>query len=710
MKKVLVALITILFGYCSGVAQTETILLSSSMFDDDDQISLAALDGWIFKQGNNTAWAQPETDVRNWQKFKPTELSTKLADNEGRVEGWFRIKIKLDTSFRNIPVGISRQLWAAANIYIDGVLIESFGYTGTPYQAYNPNLKYARPVTLIPGQEHLLCIHFVDYETTLTQRELRLKPQNLQNLLSITGPEFNKNVTLKIRETYLLGSLSISVSFVLLLLFLLLLFMNPTEKIFQLTSILTLVVFLAAIGSFYGLIFSTSYSTEKIIFLITNGFSLPLMHALTLAITEWVLKKRLSWITISILILMPITSAIGHVFNISWPFGVVEITLLVYFLYLVVSSWKTIKKAEWTVVLAMTALTLGSLGWVFLHKYFLEDFNDIENLIKTLVLLSAPTFLLVYVSISYKQILMERQEEAKKVIRISEEKKQLLEQQNEMLEVQVTERTRDLEKSLTELKATQSQLIHAEKMASLGELTAGIAHEIQNPLNFVNNFSEVSVDLIEELDEELTDGNAEEVKAIATDLKQNLEKITTHGKRASFIVKGMLEHSRTNTGDKKPTDINMLADEFLRLSYHGLRAKDKSFNAQLITSFDEDLPKISVVEQDIGRVLLNLFNNAFHAVAEKSASGVVDFEPKVTMGTKYLNDHIEIKVRDNGNGIPEHILEKIFQPFFTTKPTGQGTGLGLSISFDIITKGHGGNLKVETEEGEFTEFIITLPI
>lgn len=709
MKKVLIVLVIILFGYCTSGAQTETIVLSSNMFDDDDKISLAALDGWIFKQGNNNAWAQPETDVRNWQKLKPTELSTKLANDEGRIEGWFRIKIELDTSFSNIPVGISRQLWAATDVYIDGVLIESFGYTGTPYQAYNPILKYAQPITLIPGQQHLLSMHIVDYETTLTQRELRLKPKNLQNLISITGSEFNKNITIKIRETYLLGSLSMSVSFVLLLLFLLLLFMNPTEKIFQLTSMLTLVVFLAAIGSFYGLIFKTSYSTEKVIFLITNGFSLPFMHALTLAITEWVLKKRLSWITISILVLMPITSAIGHVFNISWPFGVVEITLLVYFLYLVVTSWKTIKRAEWTVVLAMTALTLGSLGWVFLHKYFLEDFNDIENLIKTLVLLSAPTFLLVYVSIRYKQILMERQVEAKKVIRISEEKKQLLEQQNEMLEVQVNERTHDLEKSLTELKATQSQLIHAEKMASLGELTAGIAHEIQNPLNFVNNFSEVSVDLMEELDEELTVGNAEEVKAIATDLKQNLEKITTHGKRASFIVKGMLEHSRTNTGEKKPTDINILADEFLRLSYHGLRAKDKLFNAQLITSFDEDLPKINLVAQDIGRVLLNLFNNAFHAVAEKSASGVVDFEPKVTVGTNYLIDHIEIKVRDNGNGIPEHVLEKIFQPFFTTKPTGQGTGLGLSISFDIITKGHGGKLKVETREGEFTEFIITLP-
>ena len=267
-----------------------------------------------------------------------------------------------------------------------------------------------------------------------------------------------------------------------------------------------------------------------------------------------------------------------------------------------------------------------------------------------------------------------------------------------------------VEKTLSELKSAQTQLIHSEKMASLGELTAGIAHEIQNPLNFVNNFSEVSVDLIEEMDDEMTLGNIEEVKDIAGDLKQNLEKIHHHGKRASFIVQGMLEHSRSNPGDKKPTNINVLADEFLRLSYHGLRAKDKSFNAKIITKFEKDLPEINVIPQDFGRVLLNLVNNAFYAVAERQRIHKKAYKPSVTVSTRKINNKMEIRVKDNGNGIPNEVLKKIFQPFFTTKPTGEGTGLGLSMSYDIITKGHNGKLEVETKEGEGTTFLISIPI
>jgi signal transduction histidine kinase len=267
-----------------------------------------------------------------------------------------------------------------------------------------------------------------------------------------------------------------------------------------------------------------------------------------------------------------------------------------------------------------------------------------------------------------------------------------------------------MEKTLNDLKATQSQLIHAEKMASLGELTAGIAHEIQNPLNFVNNFSDVSVDLLEEMKEEAEAGNAEEVRAILEDLKQNLDKIHHHGKRASGIVRGMLEHSRAGSGQKDPADINALADEYLRLAYHGLRAKDKSFNAEFSLDAEEELPAIKVVGQDIGRVLLNLINNAFYAVSDKARNTKNGFKPRVDLKTKSNKETIEISVKDNGNGIPKKVLEKIFQPFFTTKPTGEGTGLGLSLSYDIITKGHGGEMKVKTTVGEGTEFIIILPI
>jgi signal transduction histidine kinase len=269
--------------------------------------------------------------------------------------------------------------------------------------------------------------------------------------------------------------------------------------------------------------------------------------------------------------------------------------------------------------------------------------------------------------------------------------------------------------TLSSLKSTQSQLIQSEKMASLGELTAGIAHEIQNPLNFVNNFSEVSNELVDEMNAHLATGNWQPASDIASALKQNLEKINHHGKRADAIVKGMLQHSRKSTGQKELTDINALCDEYLRLAYHGLRAKDKSFNAKFETHLDPTLPKINVVPQDIGRVVLNLINNAFYAVSEKAKQGTAGYEPTVSIRTSLSpgegrgEARIQITVSDNGPGIPDSIKDKIFQPFFTTKPTGQGTGLGLSLSYDIVTKGHGGELKVDTKEGEGSVLTIILP-
>ncbi len=315
------------------------------------------------------------------------------------------------------------------------------------------------------------------------------------------------------------------------------------------------------------------------------------------------------------------------------------------------------------------------------------------------------------------------------------------------LEVLVAERTSELtaqkdelEHTLNELRTTQSQLIQSEKMASLGELTAGIAHEIQNPLNFVNNFSEINTELIEELKEEIDAGNMVEVKAIAHDLLVNEQKINQHGKRADAIVKGMLQHSRSSAGQKEPADINALADEYLRLAYHGLRAKDQSFYATMETDFDETIGLITVIPQEIGRALLNLINNAFYAVNEKKRAsnlsgsekdlsgfgnltglktsdpedfenlqGLSSYEPTVSVTTKKLGNKVQIQVKDNGTGIPESAIDKIFQPFFTTKPSGQGTGLGLSLTYEII-KAHGGELKVETKDREGSDFSIFLPV
>jgi two-component system NtrC family sensor kinase len=278
----------------------------------------------------------------------------------------------------------------------------------------------------------------------------------------------------------------------------------------------------------------------------------------------------------------------------------------------------------------------------------------------------------------------------------------------------VTQRTGELQRSLTELRATQAQLIQKEKMASLGELTAGIAHEIQNPLNFVNNFSEVSAEPVAELREERAKGAAADTEVeedLLTDLDQNLLKINQHGQRAAGIVRGMLEHSRASTGERQPIDLNALCDEYLRLAYHGLRAKDKSFNAELKTDFAPGLPLVERVGADLGRVLLNLFNNAFYAVQQRQqANGQIEYVPTISVSTKRVGQQVEIRVQDNGTGMSPEVQAKIFQPFFTTKPTGEGTGLGLSLAHDIITQGHGGTLGVESRLGQGTTFTICLPV
>jgi two-component system NtrC family sensor kinase len=334
-------------------------------------------------------------------------------------------------------------------------------------------------------------------------------------------------------------------------------------------------------------------------------------------------------------------------------------------------------------------------------EIFFSDFVDKHEVIFVMGILLSFSWIFVRWASSKKQ----------------EEEFRAINQQNVILDKLVAERTAELTKQKDELQeavkllqTTQQQLIQSEKLASLGELTAGIAHEIQNPLNFVNNFSEVSMELIDEMGEELAKGDTEEAMAIANDIKQNLEKIRHHGKRADGIVKGMLQHSRASSDVQEPTNVNNLADEYLRLAYHGLRAKDKSFNAELVTHFDDTLPLIKIVPQDVGRVLLNMFNNAFYAVQQKQKKGIAGYKPTVEVSTIKTGQFLEIKVKDNGIGIPEEIKDKILQPFFTTKPTGEGTGLGLSLSYDIIVKAHGGQIDIDSVEGEFTAFIIKLPL
>ena len=359
------------------------------------------------------------------------------------------------------------------------------------------------------------------------------------------------------------------------------------------------------------------------------------------------------------------------------------------------STWSVFMVISWLSQVYLFKTGVTPVDWLVANWYLFE------------------TVLLSCLVIAFSWILLHRFIDLKKQIAQKElekemERSRLIEKQKGELEEQVTKRTSELNQSLTDLKSTQAQLIQSEKMASLGELTAGIAHEIQNPLNFVNNFSEVNGELIDELQTELKSGKTDEALSISNNIKENEQKISHHGKRADAIVKGMLQHSRSGTGIKELTDINTLAGEYLRLSYHGLRAKEKSFHATLNTEYDSSIDNIPIVPQDIGRVLLNLYNNAFYAVSEKKLQIPEGYDPTVSVITRKLNGRVEIRVKDNGNGIPQKLIGKIFQPFFTTKPAGAGTGLGLSLSYDIINA-HGGEIKVETKEGEFTEFLIQLP-
>ncbi len=320
----------------------------------------------------------------------------------------------------------------------------------------------------------------------------------------------------------------------------------------------------------------------------------------------------------------------------------------------------------------------------------------------------------VFLAFQQKKVLARQQarrEEEEQQLRLSAAHNANLERQVVARTAALTQQARELQTALAELRATQQQLIQREKMASLGELTAGIAHEIQNPLNFVNNFADVSAELVAELEAEQAspapDAGLED--ELLSDLRHNLHKINQHGQRAASIVRGMLAHSRQSTGERQPTDVNALADEYLRLAYHGLRAKDKSFNATLNTDFAALLPLVPAVPGDLGRVLLNLFTNAFYAVQKRQQSGAPGYAPTVSVRTCRAGEAVEICVRDNGTGIPEAVRQKIFQPFFTTKPSGEGTGLGLSLAHDIVVQGHGGTLAVDSQEGEFTEFVVRLP-
>ena len=696
-------------------AQDTTVVLSTSMFDKTtERILLATKDGWIFKQGNDTGLAKKELDVTGWKKLKPTEISAKLADKNGRAEGWFRLKIKPDSSFTNMPVSFSSGSWAAVDIYVDGKLISSYGNTGVNGKPFEePRHTFDPPVTfnLMPGKDHIIALHFVDYVAPLPPRHLKSEDLSLQYFISLASP---KSISLGIEsliQEYTYSTIWVAVCFILSILFWLLYFQNRNEKNLRLiafcASCFALGMYFIARENPEGISYDsyTVYNIGASLFVETALIIIPFLLA---KIFKRKLSRPLKFFLVIILIAFIsdffVSTTTGNIL-----IGICVLSIIVICIYYIISSWKKLKGAQWAIVIGL----LLSLFFVLLFFFVPVVYKNITPqyffLFFTGFSLSFPLSLLVYVAMRFKQYIKEVEQNAKRVVQLSEEKKEHAINQQKILQEEVNRQTSEIRTTLDNLKSTQSQLIQSEKMASLGELTAGIAHEIQNPLNFVNNFSDVNQELLQELKEEVDKGNIEEVKAIADDVIGNEQKINHHGKRADAIVKGMLQHSRKTSGQKEPTDINALADEYFRLSYHGLRAKDKTFNAELKTDFDGTIGKINLIPQDIGRVLLNLFNNAFYAVNEGKTRNPDSYKPTVSVTTIKCDDKVQIVVKDNGNGIPQKIVDKIFQPFFTTKPTGEGTGLGLSLAYDIV-KAQGGMITAESKENEFTEFTITLPI
>ncbi|MEP6677514.1 MAG: ATP-binding protein [Ferruginibacter sp.] len=727
MKLFLIIFIFFFAGKAS-YAQDTSVLISSSMFNINNEILIAPLDGWIFKEGHSTTWANEKVDLTGWEKLKPTELSTISADENGRVEGWFRIKISLDKSFGEMPVGFKYTGWAATELYVDGKLVESYGSpgdNGKQFKEYNPVHRYAIPLNLEQGKEHLLAIHFVDYISAfpLPQRlkstsfplPYKHKPgEYFNSLFSITGPTYNADFENRMYSLLVFKTSIAAVCIIMTLLFWLISFQNAGEINLRLITIFSLSGTIFSLLKLFLLSQSYTYAIYTVVQFFNNVWYLALSGFIPLIVVQALGQKRSNYLNgyFALTVLTGILwGAYSNLFLVFPALAVSSSSMLIS-IYLIFRSWRSIRGAQWAII-------VGFFSVLFFSVILIVVVNNASfttyMILDGLIYISFPFAYVVYVSMRFREIIKEVKENASQLVLISTEKKALVDRQNEMLESQVIERTAELNESLLNIKATQKQLIQSEKMASLGELTAGIAHEIQNPLNFVNNFSEVSTELVDEMNDEMAKGNIEDARQIAQDLKQNLEKINHHGKRAGDIVKGMLQHSRSSNGIKEPTDINALCDEYLRLSYHGLRAKDKSFNATLKTDFDPSIGKINIIPQDIGRVILNLLTNAFYVVDEKKKSGIENYEPTVSISTKRIGSpsgiggKVEIKVSDNGNGIPQKVLDKIFQPFFTTKPTGQGTGLGLSLSYDIITKGHGGELKVETTEGDGSTFIIQIP-
>jgi len=712
MKTPLLIGLFLVVNICIAFAQNDVLELKPEMFVGDQLILLGIYDGWSFKQGADSSFLGSSAGSNAWRKLKPSELPADVADHNGRVEGWFTIKLKLDQSFESVPLHIGFGGWGSVDAYLDGKHLGSSGNTRAQHQEINPYERRILRLDIAPGGTHEIAIHVVDFITKFPVESIRGSQNSLRYYVYLAGPRYQERIAFNKFWDYFEVSWASINGTTFFILFVVSLF-NRTEKNLPLIVANTGIFFLAALLNFPRFHPDLTFQQYNIIeFLVSLLFPFNIVMGIILVARIFNFKIIL---LVKLCLLVAFIAGLLNVFlKLDAINAATALVTLLLGIYILVRSWSSLHGAQWAVVFGMMITTSTFVVYGFVVTQASASLL-VDVLLVGTIFTATPLSLAFYVAIRFTEIVKQLRLRADEVVRISAEKEKILASQNEMLEQQVKDRTNDLTKSIETLRSTQAQLIQSEKMASLGELTAGIAHEIQNPLNFVNNFSEVNTELIDDLKKELSEGNSDSAIELSDTIKENQEKINHHGKRAEAIVKNMLLHSRKGGGQKELTDINALSEESLRLAYHGFRAKDKnvnsiSLNIEIETNLDSSVPRIMVMPQDIGRVFLNLFNNAFYALSEKAKHSPNGYVLKVTVATKKLANHIEIRVKENGIGISPLILEKIFQPFFTTKPAGEGTGLGLSLAYDIITKAHSGELKVESEEGKGSEFIILLPL
>ncbi|WP_223827660.1 sensor histidine kinase [Hymenobacter armeniacus] len=674
--------------------------------------------GWRYHPGDDPAWPRPDFDDSAWDTLNPTRPRRELPPALGTGISWLRLRFRLGDSLHQRELAGRAILLGACEVYLNGKRLTRQGRIGATAAQLLPQSLLPQPVEIRANgpSEQVLAIRYAPWHPWLLGVDY--KPQLSFRLYSPARFWQTQVVGGGSAPVYLL---LFGIAGLLTLLHVAFFRYNPAQRANLYFARFALTLALCGLCYYCGA---------------TLPFATQLPNITLLVLSSLLASMSGLWNIRALYALFD--SRPGRVYTGLWAcYGLVGVEVVVAYyhpatfpvlgmLFVVITAeqlrltTRAIRQGRRGGLIIGAGFAGSLLIWLVAVGFLLRAILPllvINGLILVGLLLPAlaiSLFLAREFALDAELLqvkLSEVEQLSAQTLAQEQEKQALLAQQNETLETQVTQRTGELQRSLTELRATQAQLIQKEKMASLGELTAGIAHEIQNPLNFVNNFSEVSTELLEELEEEQAKliRDAELEAELVGDLRQNLGKISHHGRRAAAIVKGMLEHSRTSTGERAPTDLNQLADEYLRLAYQGLRAKDKSFNAALETDFAPGLPLVEAVGADVGRVLLNLFGNAFYAVQKRQQTGEAGYAPTVSVATARVNGHVEIRVTDNGTGMPTAVQAKIFQPFFTTKPTGEGTGLGLSLSHDIIAQGHGGTLAVESQPGAGSTFIISLP-